>query len=129
MEKMFTILTSENRDIFMIGDFNYDTFKTSIYQFNSIDSENFTNILAGFNMFQLIHKPTRIKPPSATLLDNIYTNINITIDSCKSGILTSNISDHFFVFGIFDDMKINQAKILLKQDILQKKTYQNSQKP
>ena len=111
MEKMFTILTSENRDIFMIGDFNYDTFKTSIYQFNSIDSENFTNILAGFNMFQLIHKPTtRIKPPSATLLDNIYTNINITIDSCKSGILTSNISDHYFVFGIFDDMKIKPTK-------------------
>ena len=24
---MFTILTSENRDIFMIEDFNYDTFK------------------------------------------------------------------------------------------------------
>ena len=58
MEKMFIILTSENRDIFMIGDFNYDTFQTSIYQYNSIDSENFTNILAGFNMFQLIHKPT-----------------------------------------------------------------------
>ena len=50
MEKMFTILASENRDIFMIGDFNYDTFKTSIYQFNSIDSENFTNMLAGLNM-------------------------------------------------------------------------------
>ena len=30
MEEMFTILTSENRDIFMIGDFNYDTFKNSI---------------------------------------------------------------------------------------------------
>ena len=119
MEKMFTILTSEKRAIFMFGDFNYDTFKTSIYQFNSIDSENFTNNLAGFNMFQLIHKPTQIKLPSATRLDNIYTNINITIDSCKSGILTSNISDNFFVFGIFDDMKINQTNILLKQDILQ----------
>ena len=43
-------------------------------------------------------------------MDNIYTNIHINIDSCKSGILTSNISDHFFVFGIFDHMKINQSK-------------------
>ena len=65
-------------------------------------------------MFQLIHKPTRIKPPSATLLDNVYTNINITIDSCKSGILTTNISDHLFVFGIFDDMEINQTKNTFK---------------
>ena len=38
----------ENREIYMIGDFNYDTFKTSLYQMNSTDSENFTNILAGF---------------------------------------------------------------------------------
>ena len=60
MEEMYTILTSENIDIFMIGDFNYDTFKNSIYQLNSMDTENFTNILAGFNMYKLIHKPTRI---------------------------------------------------------------------
>ena len=28
------------------------------------------------------------------------------LDNCESGILTSNISDHFFVFGFFDNMKI-----------------------
>ena len=77
-----------------------------------MDSGHFTNILAGFNMYKLIHKPTRMKPPSATLLDNIYTNIHINIDSCKSGIAISNISDHFFVFGIFDRMKINLSKNL-----------------
>ena len=98
----------------MLGDFNYDTFKTSIYQMNSTDSENFTNILAGFNMVKLIHKPTSIRPPSASLLDNIYTNTQITIDSCKSGIFTSNISDHFFVFGIFNYMKISQTKNVSK---------------
>ena len=104
----------KNREIYMLGDFNHDTFKTSIYQMNSTDSENFTNILAGFNMYKLIHKPTRIMPPSASLLDNIYTNTQITIDSCKSGILTSNISDHFFVFGVFNNMKINQTKNVSK---------------
>ena len=50
-------------------------------------------------MYKLIHKPTRVYPPSATLLDNIYTNIQITIDNCESGVITSNISDYFFVFG------------------------------
>ena len=78
----------------------------------NIESEIFTNMLAEFNMYKLIYKPTRVKPPSATLLDNIYTNIQITIDNCESGILTSNISDHFFVFGFFDNMKINQTKII-----------------
>ena len=59
-------------------------------------------------MYKLLHKSTRIKHPSATLLDNMYTNIYINIDSCKSGILTSNISDNFFIFEIFGHMKINQ---------------------
>ena len=102
---MFAILTSENREIYMIGDFIYDTFKTSIYHLNSIDSENVTNILAGLYMYKLISKPTRIKPPSASLLDQMNTNAQITIDSCKSGILTRNIGDHFFVFGTFNNMK------------------------
>ena len=107
LDIILTMLKSENRDIFLIGDFNYDTFKSRLYQSKNIEPENFTNILSEFNLYKLIHKPTRIKPPSATLLDNIYTNIPINIDSCKSGILTSNISDHFFVFGVFDILKIN----------------------
>ena len=85
---MLTALNNENRDIFLIGDFNYDTYKSSIYQRNNVDSENFKNALAGFNMYKLIYKPTRIKPPCATLLDNIYTNIQITIDGSKSGIIS-----------------------------------------
>ena len=42
--------------------------------------------------------------PSETLLDNIYTNYPITIDTCKLGSLTSDISGHFFVYGIFDNL-------------------------
>ena len=115
IEKILSKLDSENRDIFMIGDFNYDTFKTSSFKPMNIESEIFTNRLAEFNMYKLIHKPTRVKPPSATLLDNIYTNIQITIDNCESGIITSNISDHFFVFGFFDNMKINQTKNYIRK--------------
>ena len=89
MKVMFSVLIYESRDIFMVGDFNHDTFKNSICQLNSIDPENVTNILAGFNMYKLIHKQTIINNPSAILLDNI--NIHINIDSKKSGILTSNI--------------------------------------
>ena len=81
----------------MIGDFNYDTFKTSPFKSMNIESESFTNRLAEGNMHKRIHKSNRVKAPSATLLDNIYTNIQITVDSCESGILTSNSSDHFFV--------------------------------
>ena len=66
-------------------------------------------------MYKLIYKPTRIKPPCATLLDNILTNIQITIDSSKSGIIISDIRDHFFVFGIFDDMRFNSTHHAFKK--------------
>ena len=74
-------------------------------------------------MHKRIHKPTRVKPPSATLLDNIYTNIQFTVDSCESGILTSNINDHFFVIGFLDNMKINQThNYIRKRDFTEKST-------
>ena len=66
LDRILTALNKENRDIFLIGDFNYDTYKSSIYQSNNVNSENFTNALARFNMYKLIYKPTRIKPPCAT---------------------------------------------------------------
>ena len=101
------MLKTENIDSFLIGDFNYDTYTSHMYPAKNIDSENFTNLFSDFNMYTLMHKETRIKPPSATLLDNIYTNIPINTDSCKSVILTRNISDHWFVFGALDNLKIN----------------------
>ena len=60
---MLTALNNENRDICLIGDFNYDTYTSSIYQQNNVNSENLTNALSGFNMYKLIYKTTRIKPP------------------------------------------------------------------
>ena len=56
----------------MIGDFNCDTFKTSSFKSMNIESESFTNRLAEFNMHKLIHKPTRVKPPSATTRQYLY---------------------------------------------------------
>ena len=82
LERILTKLDYENIDILtMIGDFNYDTFETSSFESINIESESFTNRLAEFNMHRLIHKPTRVKPSSATLLDNISTNIQIIVDS------------------------------------------------
>ena len=104
LERNISILPAGNRHIFLLGDFNLDAFKSTPFKIIKVDAENFTNILTGINLFKLIHKPTRIKQPSATLLDNIYTNYPITVDTCKSGTLTSDISDHFFVFGIFDNL-------------------------
>ena len=53
IEIILTMLTTENIDIFLIGDFNYDTYKSLMYQVKTIDFENFTNLLSEFNMYKL----------------------------------------------------------------------------
>ena len=47
------------------------------------------------------------------------------MDSCKSVILASNISDNFFVFGIFDHMKNKKQKQTVNTRYFTEKNDQN----
>lgn len=87
-----SIVSHENKKCFLMGDFNI----------NIMDSEaqtqSFLDSLSSFCFKPMISKPTRITENSATLLDNIFTNI---LDrEHLSGILCSDISDHFPIFSI-----------------------------
>ena len=44
LKRIFDKLDSEHKDIFMIGDFNYDTFKTSPFKSMNIESESLSLI-------------------------------------------------------------------------------------
>ena len=52
LEINISILSAENRHVFIFGDFNLDTFKSILFKTNKVDAENFTNILTGFNSDQ-----------------------------------------------------------------------------
>ena len=66
----------------------------------------------------MINRPTRVTNTSATLLDNIYTNIPITPENCMSGILCSDFSDHFSIFSMFNEIKFQnaQSKVITKRN-------------
>ena len=66
----------------------------------------------------MINRPTRVTNTSATLLDNIYTNIPITTENCMSGILCSDFSDHFSIFSMFNEIKFQnaQSKVITKRN-------------
>ena len=92
---VFDVVNVEKKLFHLMGDFN-------IYLLNvgKIQSVNdFLNILMLHSMIPLIHEPTRVTDRSSSLLDNIFTN-----DSCYiySGILFTDISDHFPVYCICD---------------------------
>ena len=58
------------------------------------------------NLFPLIDRPTRITTYSATLLDNIFTNV--FDNKIKSGIFVSDLTDHYPVFQITSSLSIRK---------------------
>ena len=62
------------------------------------------DITTSFSFRPTINKPTRISNTSATLIDNVFTNI---LPSPKSGILLTDISDHLPIFMIMPSCKFD----------------------
>ena len=78
----------EDLSTFVVGEFEADDDEASV---------NWLNAFIGSGYLPLITKPTRITHSSATLIDNIYTNLRPNI-GLTSGILEIDMSDHLPVF-------------------------------
>ena len=93
--EMLEKVRKENKQIYLMGDFNIDLLKiesdTNIAMF-------FDNITSNF-FVPHITLPTRITPKSKTLIDNIYSNSE-NFREGTSGHLTLSISDHLAQFLI-----------------------------
>ena len=83
-----------NKDSFIIGDFNIDISKC--HSLNT--SQEFLDTMLSATFLPLITKPTRVTNHSATLIDNIFCNVN---PLPESGIVLSDLSDHYPVFTLF----------------------------
>ena len=101
MNDLQLLLAAENKDSYIMGDMNLDLLKFSNHQKTGDYLENiFTH---GF--LPLITKPTRLTSHSATLIDHIYTNKSDL--TATSGIVVTDISDHFGIFAVIKHNKIN----------------------
>ena len=95
MNQLFEKLNKENKEIFLMGDFNIDLMTID-------DDPNITNyfdIITSNLFIPHIIYPTRITPTSKTLIDNIFSNLT-NFDDAISGNLTISISDHLAQFLI-----------------------------
>nr|XP_054755525.1 uncharacterized protein LOC129261488 [Lytechinus pictus] len=88
------ILSKENKDIYIMGDFNINLLNADTDE----KVRDFNNFMCSFGLFSLITKPTRITSSSATLIDNIFTNC-VQYQFC-SGIFCSDFSDHMPICSI-----------------------------
>jgi hypothetical protein len=70
------------------GDFNVDLLRP-----DKADTKKYNDVLESMNLDQLVTKPTRTTPHSATLIDHIITNMKQQVSHCD--VLPSPfISDH-----------------------------------
>ncbi len=88
-------ISKENKEIYLIGDFNLDLLKID----DENEIEHFYNIISSNLLVPHITIPTRITPTSKTLIDNIFSN-NLDFVRAKSGNITITISDHMPQFII-----------------------------
>ena len=91
-------------EIFVVGDLNINLL--------SSDRSNLTNFFSSYNIYPTIYYPTRVCQNSATLIDNIFTNIN---SHWSSGVVDSTFSDHYLIFNCAYAQLINHTKNTPKQ--------------
>ena len=89
-------VTKENKHVFFLGDFNLNLLN---YEHHS-ETNDFLNSMVSHYLLPHILHPTRVTDHSATIIDNIFSNI--TDSETKSGNILCEISDHYPQFIILD---------------------------
>ena len=107
MESTLKTIASEDKEIYICGDFNVDLLKLN-------DNENyhiFYNLLNSYGFLPLILHPTRVVDNQVpSIIDNIFSN-NI-IDEIESGNIYLTLSEHFSQFA-----SVNRTKLESKSSV------------
>ena len=84
-------LNSENKNCVIMGDMNIDLLRFGSHT----KTADYLDNLFSHGFLPLITKPTRLSNSSATLIDH-YTND--IYNKGHSGIITTDVADHFGIF-------------------------------
>ena len=106
-------LSSENKRLYLIGDFNVDLLKID----TNTETSNFLDTLTSNLLVPHITIPTRITRTTKTLIDNIYSN-SLNFNEGISGNLTISISDHLAQFLIIPEIyqRLPKSQNIFKRD-------------
>ena len=101
MEETLPKLSTEEKEIYICGDFNIDLLKMD----SNKNYKYFYDLMCSYGFSPKIIHPTRVTTNSATLIDNIFTN-NLEND-IKSGNIITDFSDHYSQFVTVSRDKID----------------------
>ena len=97
LSQMFGKIQPEHKYVYLVGDFNVNTLS---HIKGTLATQEFKNIFSANYCFPLITNPTRVSNHSATLVDQIYTNVTSQNMHRDTGIFRIRISDHYEIFCI-----------------------------
>ena len=115
LEEIKTLICkNQEKPLFLVGDLNINS---SDYSINT-NVRDFFNLIFQNGTFLLINRPTRVTKSSATIIDHVLTN-TIIDSGVQSGIIETDISDHFTVFALTRTSLVqpNLKKAFIKQDV------------
>ena len=103
-DECLDIVSQENKEIYLMGDFNINLLKT--------DNNNTPKLISSPTTFAFhphINKPTIISDTSKTLIDNIFSNV--CNKNANNGIMYYDISDHLPILLSLTNQLLQKNKI------------------
>ena len=91
MQRALENQSLNGKSFFLVEDYNINLLQHNV----DAHVDDFLNLLLSFSLLPLITKPTRVTESSATLIDNIFSNLQ---PFPLSTIVVSDLSDHFPVY-------------------------------
>ena len=96
LNSILSKLKAEKKLLYLLGDFNINLLNADTHQ----ATQEFIDLMYSHTAIPNITKPTRVTKKYATLIDNIFCNSLYETQKILTGILYTDLTDHFPVFHI-----------------------------
>ena len=103
LDNISDTINKEGKLCYIMRDYNINILSSETHQ----GINEFVNMMSRYAFVPLISRPTRVTADTATLIDNIFTNDFVNFGYLLNGVLVSDISDHYPVFHINRECKLN----------------------
>ena len=101
IDNVLEIVKKEKKICYLLGDFNIDLLKQNEHpETNEFLDKMYTN-----SFLPCITKPTRATSNTSTLIDNIFSNMQNLDYTYTSGLIYTDITDHFPIFHMITNKK------------------------
>ena len=110
--KILNKIKIDKKTLYLLGDYNANLINIDKHT----PTQELLDMLYSYLLLPLVTKPTRVTTTTATLIDNIFTNDLENLDKAFTGILYSDVTDHFPIFYIDNTQTGKTApKFILKR--------------